>query len=144
MLVDRPRRELRIDSVNWILGVPLPLRAGGEGLELDVRLRHGAALSRGLVRRVEGGADAGQMALTVDKNAGPGLVGGARDGDIDISTATATATATVAASNTAVYSVSLTQRDKGLAPGQFVAFYHGLVCLGAGVISETARDEVER
>ena len=32
--------------------------------------------------------------------------------------------------------VLLTERDKGLAPGQFAAFYDGSVCLGSGVISE--------
>jgi tRNA-5-taurinomethyluridine 2-sulfurtransferase len=32
--------------------------------------------------------------------------------------------------------VQLESRDSGLAPGQYVAFYHGDVCLGAGVISE--------
>jgi len=32
--------------------------------------------------------------------------------------------------------VELEQRDKGLAPGQFAAFYEGPVCLGSGVISE--------
>jgi len=32
--------------------------------------------------------------------------------------------------------VSLAGRDKGLAPGQFAAFYDGPVCLGSGVISE--------
>ena len=32
--------------------------------------------------------------------------------------------------------VQLTERDKGLAPGQFAAFYDGEVCLGSGVICE--------
>jgi tRNA-specific 2-thiouridylase len=32
--------------------------------------------------------------------------------------------------------VQLEERDKGLAPGQFAAFYDGAVCLGSGVISE--------
>ena len=31
--------------------------------------------------------------------------------------------------------VQLASRDKGLAPGQFAAFYDGAVCLGSGVIS---------
>ena len=30
--------------------------------------------------------------------------------------------------------VLLKERDKGLAPGQFAAFYDGEVCLGSGVI----------
>jgi len=32
--------------------------------------------------------------------------------------------------------VQLHGRDKGLAPGQFAAWYEGEVCLGSGVISE--------
>ena len=35
-------------------------------------------------------------------------------------------------------SVALAERDKGLAPGQFAAFYDGEVCLGSGVIAEGA------
>jgi tRNA U34 2-thiouridine synthase MnmA/TrmU len=31
--------------------------------------------------------------------------------------------------------VTLDRVDKGLAPGQFAAFYDGDVCLGAGAIS---------
>ena len=34
--------------------------------------------------------------------------------------------------------VQLARRDKGLAPGQFAAFYDGEVCLGSGVITEGA------
>ena len=34
--------------------------------------------------------------------------------------------------------VQLEERDKGLAPGQFAAFYDGEVCLGSGVITEGA------
>ena len=34
--------------------------------------------------------------------------------------------------------VTLAERDKGLAPGQFAAFYDGEVCLGSGVITEGA------
>ena len=32
--------------------------------------------------------------------------------------------------------VRLADRDKGLAPGQFAAFYDGEVCLGSGVITD--------
>lgn len=37
--------------------------------------------------------------------------------------------------------VRLLQRDKGIAPGQFAAFYQKNVCLGAGVIVDTATDD---
>jgi tRNA U34 2-thiouridine synthase MnmA/TrmU len=36
--------------------------------------------------------------------------------------------------------VVLNKRDKGIAPGQFAAFYRGSECLGAGVIADTAVD----
>ena len=38
-------------------------------------------------------------------------------------------------------SIKLSDRDKGIAPGQFAAFYRNRECLGAGVISETIRDD---
>ena len=34
--------------------------------------------------------------------------------------------------------VHLASRDKGLAPGQFAAFYDGKICLGSGVIVDGA------
>ena len=37
---------------------------------------------------------------------------------------------------TTVGKVILDEKDGGLAPGQFVAFYDGLECLGSAVISE--------
>lgn len=37
--------------------------------------------------------------------------------------------------------VVLDKHDKGIAPGQFAAFYRNGVCLGAGVISETGTDK---
>jgi len=113
-LIDRPRKEFTVDSLNWIMGLPVGLEPGGEGLTLDIRLRHGPSLARGRVypqSHGEGGA------LTSCR-------------------------------------VVLEQRDKGLAPGQFAAFYAPApassplqgwagVCIGAGVIAETARDELE-
>jgi tRNA-specific 2-thiouridylase len=39
--------------------------------------------------------------------------------------------------------VRLEKRDKGIAPGQFAAFYRGTECLGAGVIKDTAKDELD-
>jgi tRNA-specific 2-thiouridylase len=38
-------------------------------------------------------------------------------------------------------SIKLTDRDKGIAPGQFAAFYRNNECFGCGVISETTKDE---
>ena len=36
------------------------------------------------------------------------------------------------------HNVELASRDKGLAEGQFAAFYDGDVCLGSGVIADAA------
>lgn len=41
-----------------------------------------------------------------------------------------------------VLQVDLAERDSGLAPGQYAAFYHGRRCLGSGVIRETPLDEL--
>lgn len=43
-----------------------------------------------------------------------------------------------------VLRVVLAAKDKGIAPGQFAAFYSGSECLGAGVIVDTAVDEILR
>lgn len=43
-----------------------------------------------------------------------------------------------------VLRVVLAVKDKGIAPGQFAAFYCGAECLGAGVIVDTAVDEIFR
>jgi tRNA-specific 2-thiouridylase len=116
-LIDRPRKEFTVDSLNWIMGMPTGLEPGGAGLDLDIRLRHGPSLARGRVYATS--------------NSEGGLASSCR--------------------------VVLDRRDKGLAPGQFAAFYAPLpldsdspldlqgggVCLGAGVIAETARDELE-
>jgi tRNA-specific 2-thiouridylase len=40
-------------------------------------------------------------------------------------------------------SVKLTDRDKGIAPGQFAAFYRNKECLGAGIIASTIRDDYD-
>lgn len=40
--------------------------------------------------------------------------------------------------------VVLEEKDKGIAPGQFAAFYCGSECLGAGIILDTAEDEIIR
>ena len=40
-------------------------------------------------------------------------------------------------------SVKLTDRDKGIAPGQFAAFYRNKECLGAGIIASTTRDDYD-
>jgi hypothetical protein len=39
-----------------------------------------------------------------------------------------------------VLRVVLDRKDKGIAPGQFAAFYAGMECLGAGVVYDNASD----
>lgn len=43
-----------------------------------------------------------------------------------------------------ILNVVLTKKDKGIAPGQFAAFYCGSECLGAGIILDTAEDVIIR
>ena len=95
-------------------------------------------MARGLVRRV------GSLALPATSPSpslglglgsaasypGPGLPSSARDVSI-AATALALAPATVG-----LWRVTLDARDKGIAPGQFAAFYAGGVCLGAGVVAD--------
>lgn len=88
---DKARNEFRTDAINWVAGAP-PSR-GGEPLELQVKVRHGAQIHDAQVALHDGGRRA---------------------------------------------DVHLAERDKGLAPGQFAAFYEGEVCLGSGVITEGA------
>ena len=47
-------------------------------------------------------------------------------------------TATETDASNLLLNVRLIERDKGIAPGQFAAFYEGDVCLGSGVISDTS------
>ena len=93
---DKPRDTFSVGGLNWVSGAPPEtlLRSGDE-MELQVKVRHGAAIHDAAVA----------LATTT-----PGGGGGAR--------------------------VRLADRDKGLAPGQFAAFYDGEVCLGSGVITD--------
>lgn len=116
-VIDRPRRVFTVQSVNWILGVPIGLEMGGSGVTVDVRLRHGPSLSTGRVVRVSS-QEMGLSAPLSEDTAGHGME-----------------------TYMETYRVTLSARDKGLAPGQFAAFYAGDVCLGAGVIAEAGRDE---
>ena len=83
----KERNTFSAESLNWVAGKSPA--AGGETVELGVKVRHGAAMHDAAVRVV------GESAV-----------------------------------------VHLKGRDKGLAPGQFAAFYDGDTCLGSGVISE--------
>lgn len=125
-LVEKPRREFVVDRMNWIRD---PFTSSGsrsdlnehdpsdgihsgnggpvkQGIELDIRLRHGPAITRGTVT----------------------LQGDTR---LPLSEGTSSRRA----------KICLVEKDKGIAPGQFAAFYKDGICLGAGVISEVAQDK---
>jgi tRNA-5-taurinomethyluridine 2-sulfurtransferase len=107
-VVDKPRREFTVDRMNWIeypFGGGSSTSSEDNEVELDIRLRHGPAMTRGRVV-LEG------------------------DTLLPLSDTTSSQRA----------KVTLIERDKGIAPGQFAAFYRNNVCLGAGVISEVGKD----
>ena len=49
---------------------------------------------------------------------------------------------TVTTEGDGVLKVILDHKDKGIAPGQFAAFYLGMECLGAGVVYDHASDDL--
>lgn len=96
--IDKPRREFRVERVNWISGRPRGLDTE-EGAALLVKMRHGPVVTPARVW--------------------PGTGEGVEEESLV---------------------VHLDHQDKGIAPGQFAAFYLDGQCLGAGVVSETALD----
>ena len=85
-----------------------------EGLSMDIKLRHGPTLSKGTVKMSRVQIPSGKL-----DDAG----GGEWE---------------------KVLSVVLSKKDKGIAPGQFAAFYSGSECLGAGMVADTAMDVFQR
>ena len=92
---NRSRLNFRVHRLNWINGEPKELSS--RPIELDMKLRHGPTIVKGVVRRH----------LNED-----------------------------------LLAIELFQKDKGIAPGQFAAFYQNEVCIGAGVIYDTAADDI--
>ena len=103
-VVDKPRKEFIVDRINWILP-KRGLEVLADGRPVDIRLRHGPSMARGVLTR-----DAGYL-LPLSEGISAERI-----------------------------KVCLEERDKGIAPGQFAAFYRDGICLGAGVISETGVD----
>ena len=85
---------------------------------MDIKLRHGPTLSRGNVRMT---SDIPSTSVVIE--------GGLGESESAVN---------------GILRVVLDKRDKGIAPGQFAAFYQGSECLGAGVIVDTAVDEIQR
>lgn len=128
-----PLREFFVQDINWILGEPRGLEQGGEGLVLDVRLRHGPSMARGLVRRVGSLALPPSLPAPSSSSAaypGPGVPAGM-----------SAQVQALAPASVGLWHVTLEERDKGIAPGQFAAFYAGSVCLGAGMVSDQGGGE---
>lgn len=118
-VIDRPRLEFSVRQMNWVSGsAPSGIE---EGLTMDIKLRHGPTLSKGTVKlsRVQIPEKTGDVGVDAMGDA----VGGAWE---------------------EVLSVVLSKKDKGIAPGQFAAFYSGSECLGAGMVADTAIDVFER
>lgn len=114
-VVERPRIEFRVHKMNWVSGRAPPGLTAPGGITMDLKLRHGPTLCRGTV--------------TLASNSNPSMASNAdsaEQGESD------------------VLRVVLAVKDKGIAPGQFAAFYCGSECLGAGVIVDTAVDEIQR
>jgi tRNA-specific 2-thiouridylase len=109
-VVEQPRESFRVGGVNWILGAPPGLDYGTE----------------------VGSSDSTGIQLLVQLRHGGKAV------PCTISRTHGSATGSVDSAGT--LDVRLHERDKGIAPGQFAAFYIGPVCLGAGVITEIGRD----
>lgn len=121
-VIDRPRIEFRVHKMNWVSGsAPAGLRAPG-GLNMEVKLRHGPTLSRGTVT----------LSDSVSSNPSASVTPSTQSGDQQQE------------KEDEVLRVVLAVKDKGIAPGQFAAFYCGAECLGAGVIVDTAVDEIFR
>lgn len=125
-VIERPRLEFRVHKINWVCGIePEELMEPG-GVIMDLKLRHGPSLSRGTVR-MNGVRKTRTLSVErlIDSHAH-------REGPEEESVLESFLT------------VILDKRDKGIAPGQFAAFYRGSECLGAGVIADTAVDEIHR
>jgi tRNA U34 2-thiouridine synthase MnmA/TrmU len=120
-VIDRPRVEFRVHKINWVSGIE-PEGLDGEGIVMNFKLRHGPTLSRGRVFR----DTLSPNIFSADKeNVGEESPEGTE-------------------SKGKILRVILDVKDKGIAPGQFAAFYKDSECLGAGIIADTAIDEIHR
>jgi tRNA-5-taurinomethyluridine 2-sulfurtransferase len=113
-VIDRPRIEFRVHKINWVSGRAPAGLRAPGGLTMDLKLRHGPTLSKGTV--------------TLSESPNPSVTPGTQSEEQE----------------SQVLRVVLAVKDKGIAPGQFAAFYSGSECLGAGVIVDTAVDDILR
>jgi len=87
-VIEKPRKEFLVKDINWICFQDKEFEENQ--VELDIKLRHGPTVVKGVLTCQEG------RWISVK--------------------------------------VNLHEKDKGIAPGQFAAFYKNKVCLGSGVI----------
>ena len=122
-VVEQPRLQFRVHRMNWVSGTePMGLPMWDEEEQQTMIIDTTAA-----VNQEEGNnkqeMKKGGMNMHIKLRHGPNFVTG-RVWKVDDN----------------LLRVILDVRDKGIAPGQFAAFYCGRECLGAGVIVDTAMD----
>lgn len=106
------RSEFYVEDLHWISGsLPTPLLEDDNTARFDMKIRHGPRLVQGTLELVD---HDGNFVMN-------------NGGELSLCTTTTTTTCG---------KIRLDHKDGGLAPGQFVAFYRDLECLGGGVISE--------
>eukprot|EP01035_Chromulina_nebulosa_P035944 gene35944-48353_t len=111
--ITQPRLSFIVGSVNWISGCePVALSSAPHKMDLQVKLRHGPTLVGAVVER-EGPASM--------------MMPGREKAEADVSNGRAYS-----------YRVTLHRKDKGIAPGQFAAFYSEYVVGGDVVVVGTA------
>ena len=136
--VTAPRLAFGVDDVNWIAGKPPAALATAGAAAAAAGTRAGAGAAAGAAAGASGASPAASSGagarLTVQVRHGP---------DTHLATVTPTAVDTGAGNaGGGRLMVQLDGSDKGLAPGQYAAFYDGDVCLGAGVIADRSPDEL--
>ena len=140
--VTAPRLAFGVDDVNWIAGKPPAAlaTAGAAAAAAGTRAGAGAAAAAGAA----GAAGASGASPAASSGAGARLTVQVRHGpDTHLATVTPIAVDTAAGNaGGGRLMVQLDGSDKGLAPGQYAAFYDGDVCLGAGVIADRSPDEL--
>ena len=151
--VTAPRMAFAVEDVNWIAGHPPQAIA-------DLLHDHpGDDNNNGRSRTLTGvqhgdsgrriGSDGGAQALSSSSSSSVRLTVQVRHGpDTHLASVAPLATPGTRATSgpgsplPRQLLVSLDDADKGLAPGQYAAFYDGDTCLGAGVIADRSPEEL--
>ena len=123
-VVEQPRLEFRVHQMNWVSGTePIGLPRWVEEQEEVATNDNNTAATIEERKNEKQELKKGGMNMHIKLRHGPNFV-----------------TGRVWKINDVLLRVILDVRDKGIAPGQFAAFYCGKECLGAGVIVDTASD----